>query len=216
MNQLKIFLYNIWESIARWIHPNRFPEKELKPKKEKKTDKMSAKQVVENPNLCAVDLKKENEPFTIQQAYEQLADKENDEGIYFHNKEIHEVACRFGAGSSNRFQARSDKVRKKLKPLLFPNQDMPFDRTHLIPVGYHGSENDNRLLVGWDSNQNRNAMRHFESEVAKMNELESIIWITIIRKKQNGASWTTTILNTNGKELKKEKFEIFDRPFVWK
>src|SRR5699024_12125259 len=71
-------------------------------------------------------------------------------------------------GSGYTFRERDVAARGLLKPLIYPrDQGKPFDRTHLLPIGYHGSENDERLLVGWDSDANRGPFRSEERRVGK-------------------------------------------------
>lgn len=54
--------------------------------------------------------------------------------------------------------------------MLYPEGKEAFDRTHIVPIGFHGTESDNRLLVGWNSNQNRVQINKFEKKVRKFND----------------------------------------------
>lgn len=113
----------------------------------------------------------------------------------FKDSVVLQVLGHFGSNSGNRYKARSSAERKKLKPFLYPNQGKAYDRTHLIPIGYHGSESDQWLLVGWDSDQNRNDLKEFEKAVKKLDF--PIFWYTEVRKESYGASWHYRIYNAN-------------------
>lgn len=214
---LGLFFLDISEMIGRWIHPNRYPLKELKKKKKKAVDKMTTQQIVDSATVCGVELEEDKSITNFENAFEAIREEDYDVAKYNHTENLHVVACKFSSGSYNRYQARSDKARKKLKPLLFPKANQPFDRTHVIPIGFHGSENNDILVVGWDSDQNRNAMRKFEDEAKTFNELDSIVWITVIKNEPTNhrAVWETRILTPTGNELLEKQF-VDNHDFVWK
>lgn len=189
-------------------------------KKKKLDKKLSDKNVitvVEDENLMGVVLENTSRPITEEKIKKELCEsKVNDIGLYFHNKKYHQVAIPFASGSAFRYNYRSDAMRKRLKPLLYPKSSKPFDRTHVIPIGYHGSENDNRLVVGWDSVQNRNEMANFEKKINQLNNNQRIIWFTSIELNDNQtASWHVKILDTKGKVIDSADFN-YNCIFFWR
>ena len=134
---------------------------------------------------------------------------------YYYDGQAFQIAVKFEPKSAWRYYERSNEKRKTLKPVIFPKSNKPFDRTHVIPVGYHGSENDSRLLVGFNSQINRNDLNTFEEAVRNMNETMTILWfVSIERQPDNSAKWFATVWNDEGVELKHEVFHDTD-PFVW-
>lgn len=134
---------------------------------------------------------------------------------YFHDRNYHQIAVKFEPKSAWRFYERDDLARKKLKPLLYPKADRPFDRTHVIPIGFHGSENDNRLLVGFNSDINRHALNEFEKRVKRINETKTVLWFVSIEKQADGSAlWHAEVWDRHGKTLMSRKFHDKD-VFVW-
>lgn len=197
------------------------PKEAERVSKKKKLDKQLADKnvitIVENENLMGVVLDNVNKPIDIDKVKKELcASKVNDIGMFFHNKKYHQLAIPFATNSAFRYNYRSDSMRKRLKPLLYPMSSKPFDRTHVIPIGYHGSENDNRLVVGWDSEQNRNEMVEFEKKVSSINKNQRIIWFASIELNEDStATWTAKILDNKGSILLEETFD-YKCPFKWK
>ena len=117
----------------------------------------------------------------------------------YHDKNRHQVLGHFAPKSGYKYgkDTRSNSKRKSLFPLVFPKyvEDKPFDRTHLIPFGYHNSESDKRLLIGWDSWQNRNPLN--EWELNAKNHDQNIYWLADIEKTENGADWHYRIFDEN-------------------
>lgn len=109
----------------------------------------------------------------------------------YHDKSKHQVLGHFAprAGFKYGKDTRNNNKRKQLYPIVFPKygEKVPFDRTHLIPFGYHNSENDMRLLIGWDSWQNRNPLNEWEKR-AKLHE-QNIYWLASIERTKDGAEW---------------------------
>lgn len=120
----------------------------------------------------------------------------------------------FEKGAGFRYVDRSSNRRRKLRPKIYPKQDAPFDRTHLIPFGYHNSEADNRLLVGWDSEQNQTTLNNFEQEMKKLPN--DILWLTIIDKKDFGATWKYRIYDAKTRKVLGKLDLELDREMVWR
>lgn len=134
---------------------------------------------------------------------------------YFHDTSHHQIAIRFEQGSRWRFYERDDVKRKQLKPLLYPKSNKPFDRTHVIPIGYHGSENDNRLLVGFNSEINRIDLNNFETLVGIMNDSQDILWFVDIERQDDGSAiWKAYVWDEHGEILTQDTFHDTDE-FVW-
>lgn len=136
---------------------------------------------------------------------------------YYHDSEHHQLAVKFNPDSSRLFYIRDDVKRKKLKPLLFPlTNNEPFDRTHIIPVGYHGSENDERLVVGFSSRINREDLYDFEIYVAEVNKNKTILWFVDIEKQRDGSAiWHATVWDEQGDIIAHDDFHD-EHEFVWK
>lgn len=128
-------------------------------------------------------------------------------------------AC-FAPGSGRRWTNRDDAARKQLRPVLYPNLGEAFDRTHLIPIGFHGSENDPRLVVGWDKDQNRNLLKKFEQRAIDLNQKIPIYWMTEIEKTPKGAIWRYRIFDARNPNGPENLMLTLDSPlecdFVWK
>lgn len=119
---------------------------------------------------------------------------------YFHNLQKHQIFAYLPKGSGYLYdKGRSDSERRKLKPLIYPLENGRFDRTHILPIGYHGSEKDPRLVIGWDSDQNRNELNKFEQRNKARNE--DIYWFTSIERMPFGAKWTYKVYSVNTLEL---------------
>lgn len=119
----------------------------------------------------------------------------------YHNQDTHEVVVRLKHDPNNppgyRFTERSSQNRRKLKPLLYPIINDPFDRTHTVPHGISGLEADPFVLVGWDSEQNRHPFNEFEQKAKSLTKTNDLIWICQIKRLPYGAKWTYVILDAN-------------------
>lgn len=108
---------------------------------------------------------------------------------YYHNSTTHQLLTHVIPGRGFLYTNRSDTHRKNLKPLIYPkDHPKPFDRTHLIPFGYHGVEDDPRLLIGWDSEQNRGAMNTYEKKQKKRKR--PFYWLVEVNRTTTGATLT--------------------------
>lgn len=87
---------------------------------------------------------------------------------YYHDEKVHQLLSHLGPTMGYKFKERDSKERKTLKPLIRIT-DRQYDRTHLIPFGYHGLEADPRLLIGFDSDQNRGPMNDYEIQQKSWN-----------------------------------------------
>ena len=74
-----------------------------------------------------------------------------------------------------------------------------YDRTHMIPFGYIGTENDYRLVVPFSAKLNRGEIAAFENKISNMNQ--SCYWCTFIEKKDWGARWISKVFDEDGNLL---------------
>lgn len=134
---------------------------------------------------------------------------------YYHDANRHQIFFHVEPLSGYRFtsEQRDDDKRKTLVPMLYP-RDRQYHRTHLIPFGYCGVENDPRLVVGWDGKQNSNELSDFEQKAKKVDE--PIYWLTSIIKTENGATWTYQIYSVNdGRLIDSLTTRLDNVPFKW-
>lgn len=136
----------------------------------------------------------------------------------YHDGDRHQVIGHFVPGSGMLYKTRDNAARGRLDPLIYPtNEDgskLVFDRTHLIPIGYHGSENDPRLLIGWDSKANRGPFQNFESKQKKRKK--PIYWVTDVRRTPTGARWSYRVYDVETRELLDELEHEMNTRFVWR
>ncbi|HBK5747161.1 MULTISPECIES: hypothetical protein [Enterococcus] len=206
----------IVSSFLRWLTPYKYTD-EVVVKRAKKKDKkavLTPKQMLDH-GILGVKVLEVNKPFESNSAREKLLGAEADVAYFYHDKSKHQIAIKFNPKSSWRYQARDDLKRRKLRPMLYPEGKEAFDRTHIVPIGFHGTESDNRLLVGWNSNQNRVQINKFEKKVRKFNDRKTILWFADICKQPDGtAKWEAVIFDENGKKVMSETWHDKAK-FVW-
>ncbi len=221
-------LYQIYAKIRLWIQPYWKPKYVIVDQKKDKS-KHKQKDEVNKDKISKKPKEKHwTEYLSASQNYDtyckvvtypepikpfKMKSQPNYDNIWcYHDREMHQVYGHFKKGAGYRYKKRNDKKRKQLKPLIFPMQNKAFDRTHLIPIGYHNSENDKRLLVGWDSKQNRGPFNDFEQKQKKRRV--PIYWYTEITKTKVGAIWKYEIYSENGEILDRLECEMISK-FVW-
>lgn len=202
------------EKILRWLTPYKYLDDPIESAPEgKKRNKLSAKEHLER-GLLGVEVITINGEMGSEEAKERLLTAEADRAYYVHTGKRHQLAVKFLPRSSKRYQYRSNKHRRELKPVIYPNVKV-FDRTHIVPIGYHGSESDNRLLVGFDSTINRKHLNNFEAQVAKINNRKTILWFVDIEKKPDeSAVWKAYVWDESGNLLKSGKWHDKSK-FLW-
>lgn len=136
----------------------------------------------------------------------------------YHDEKVFQVLGYFAADRNAgwKYQERDDAARKQLEPIILITDNRKKDRTHLIPIGYHGSENDNRLLVMWDSYQNQNEMADFEKLAKSYNKKHGIYWFTEIKRAKGGLLWSYQIFNADTKVLWKRLDLQLPCKYVWR
>ncbi|EKR9302822.1 hypothetical protein P9705_001263 [Enterococcus faecalis] len=182
----------------RWLMPYKYLD-EPSPKNIKKS-KLTAKERLES-GLLGVEVITINSTMSAKEARDRLLTSSYDRAYYAHSINNHQLAVKFKSNSAKRYQYRSDKHRKMLNPIIYPDVKV-FDKTHIIPIGYHGSESDSRLLVGFSSQINRKDLRIFESKVAKINKQKEVLWFVNIEKQEDcSAEWRSIVWDAEGTVL---------------
>lgn len=177
--------------------------------------KQEAKNMLER-NLLGVEVVTVNEKVDSDEVVNDLLLADADIVFYSHTQTNHQVWAKFEHGSSKRFSYRSDVKRRELEPVIHPKNYYKTDRTHIFPIGYHGSESDYRLLVGWDSHQNRTGINQFERKVGRYNEKNTILWFVDIERQADGSAiWRSKVWNEEGKQIFVQQWH--DRKkYVWR
>ncbi|MCH4401729.1 hypothetical protein MKR48_08440 [Staphylococcus haemolyticus] len=211
---------NIFRAINRWVRPYMYDDEIVEPKKERKTTKKKVKVskiTKEDKKPTELDAVSRgelgvriitlNEQLDEDSAFQRLDKSHSHIAYYFHSHNRHQIAVRFEPQSGFRYYKRNEQKRKSFKPLLYPMYQR-FDKTHLIPVGFHGSESDPRLLIGWSSTLNRGGIKKHEDKVTNINQAHTIYWFVDVEKHRDsgGAYWTSTVWFEDGELLDKKKF----------
>lgn len=120
---------------------------------------------------------------------------------FYHDAAHHEIGAYLPKDTAFNFTERSDEERSELKPLVYPRMNVAYDRTHLIPFGYHGIENNNALVIGWSSSHNRNELRNFEIEMNQKNRTKDLVWFTYVTRKPEYGVWTYKVFDAKSREI---------------
>lgn len=207
-------LHDLYVSIRRWFQPyyrdtRKSSTKKPRSKKSRKNKNASKSQ---QPTFVPVKIVDYPNPLTNVMKFQKKPSRNR---IWcYHDKNVHQVVAHFTPGSGLIFKTRDNAARRELKPLIFPTNKGVFDRTHLIPIGYHGSENDPRLLVGWDSDANRKQFNDFE-QIQKRRK-NPVYWLTFITRKPWGARWHYMVYDVKTEQLLDELIHDYKAEFVWK
>lgn len=137
------------------------------------------------------------------------------EAWFYHDGNVHELFSHLVPGSAKTTQKRNDKARRKLQSLIKPiYDDVPTDRTHLMPFGYHANESDSRLLIHWDREQNRGPMNRFEDRQKKRNT--AIYWLARVTHTADEARLRYAVWDAETMELlDDETFVMHDVVLDW-
>lgn len=203
-------------SFLRWLTPYKYVDEVVvkRARKKKKKVVLTPKEMLDR-GILGVKVLEVSQPFESNSAKEKLIGAEADIAYFYHDKSRHQIAIKFNPKSAWRYQARDDLKRKKLRPMLYPEGKEAFDRTHIVPIGFHGTESDNRLLVGWNSTQNRVQINKFEKKVRKFNDRKIILWFADIQKQPDRtAKWEAVIFDENGKKVMSEIWHDKTK-FIW-
>lgn len=218
---------NVLRAIHRWIEPYKYDNEIKQPTKQQsskkkavkvskltKKDKQPTELDAVNRGELGVKIITLNNQLDSNTAFEKIDQSYSHIAYYHHSKDRHQIAVKFEPASGFRYYKRNDLKRKKFNPLIYPKYGSS-DKTHLIPVGFHGSENDPRLLIGWSSKLNRGEIKKHEEKIITINKDYTVLWFIDIKKAENdSAYWTSTVWFEDGSLIDQKKFYDKDK-FHW-
>ena len=132
----------------------------------------------------------------------------------YHDNKRHHLFAHLLPQSGMQFRERDNQKRRKLEPMLYPTNVGTYDRTHVLPIGYHGSERDRRLLVGWDSAANRGIFEAFERKYKRIGK--PVYWLTAIERTPTGATWLYRVYDADTLTVIDELTHTMTAQFAWK
>lgn len=198
---------NLYQRIRKWIQPYWNP----KPKKKKKPRDKSFSTRGKETELIFVESKR---PLT--RAFEFEKQPKIDECWTYHNSHLHQIWCHLAPGTGSRYTTdqRSNEERRLtnlcIRPVLKVKGSI--HRTHMLPFGYHGLENDERLVIGWSGEANIGPFNEFEQKIKKLKE--PIYWMCSVERMKYGARWRYIIFNEQMKMIDSLE-HIMKTEFVW-
>lgn len=198
---------NLYQRIRKWIQPYWNP----KPKKKKKPRDKSFSTRGKETELIFVESKR---PLT--RAFEFEKQPKIDECWTYHNSHLHQIWCHLAPGTGFRYTTdqRSNEERRLtnlcIRPVLKVKGSI--HRTHMLPFGYHGLENDERLVIGWSGEANIRPFNEFEQKIKKLKE--PIYWMCSVERMKYGARWRYIIFNEQMKMIDSLE-HIMKTEFVW-
>lgn len=203
---------SLFQRVDRWLNPYLYGTVAMQvidnyKNPSQKTKGMTKQEVVDS-DITALNIQRQLKPFTASESIVALENEPFDNGWYFHNDRYHQLTVKYDKGSGKRYQARNGGKRQKIKKdlLLFPKVPS-YDMTHLHNVGFHGSDSDLRLLVGWNSDQNRKSMRLFEEEIVALNQKKPIFWYVSIELQDDySAKWNSVVYDLDGVVVLEKSF----------
>ena len=190
---------SLYVRIRQYFQPYWCPvPKQLKVKKNKKAKVDVENQTQDHNDKFRLVIKRMDRP--LEKAFFATTKPKQGEIWHYHSSEKHQVFSYFEPEDRKRFghDLRDDKARKKLKAKIYP-KDEQFDRTHLFPFGYIGTENNPILVIGWRSQHNRVDLMEFENRMSEKNY--AIYWLTSIEKTKYGAKWNAVVRRADTNEL---------------
>lgn len=142
------------------------------------------------------------------------------EVLAYHDKSHHVVMAHLVQNSGFVYTSdmRDSVIRATLKPLIRPKTGM-YDRTHLIPFGYHGSENDSRLVIGWSPRANQGKLNEYEREIKRLNKTRAVLWVCSVELSptRKSATWLYKMVDPNSLKLLRPPMRSkMNGPFVWR
>lgn len=221
------------QSIDRWLRPYRYhfeDDKMIEFKEQQKRKKQNLKKSIKyklneeekketkaflKRGGIGVELTTLNNKLDKHGALNILQRSNYNIGFFYHDQDRHQLAIKFDVHSSWKYKERNGAKIKKLKPLVYHKDISTQDRTHMVPIGYHGSEDDARLLVGFSKKINKGELKKFENYIANINNKEEILWfINIEKQNDNTAKWYATVWDKNNNIIAEESFHDKSQ-FVW-
>lgn len=199
-------LFGLYVKIRQWVQPFWKPI----PKKAKKKKEKS---ISTHGDELGLHLRKVKMPLT--EAYKWDKQPEVGECWTFHNGQYHQLYACLAPQSGFAFKERSNEARRQTKLHIGPkdNKRGRVHRTHMLPIGYHGSENDERLVIGWLGNDNVGPFNEFEQRMKKLPV--EILWLTSIEHFSWGAKWTYKVFDAKSKQLIDSLEATMKEDFNW-
>lgn len=198
---------NLYQRIRKWIQPYWNP----KPKKKKKPREKSFSTRGKETELIFVESKR---PLT--RAFEFEKQPKIDECWTYHNSHLHQIWCHLAPGTGFRYTSdqRSNEERRLTNLCIRPDLKVKgsVHRTHMLPFGYHGLENDERLVIGWSGEANVGPFKEFEQRMKKLKE--PIYWMCSVERMKYGARWRYIVFNEQMKMIDSLE-HIMKTEFVW-
>ena len=198
---------NLYQKIRKWIQPYWNP----KPKKKKKPRTKSFSTRGKETDLIFVESKR---PLT--RAFEFEKQPKFDECWTYHNSHLHQIWCHLAPGTGFRYtsEQRSNEERRLTNLCIRPVLKVKgaVHRTHMLPFGYHGLENDERLVIGGSGEANIGPFKEFEQKIKKLKE--PIYWMCSVERMKYGARWRYIIFNEQMKMIDSLE-HIMKTEFVW-
>lgn len=224
---------NVFEKIGRWLTPYKYTFDEVVEIETKEKNRKKRKVVKNRRPILAEKEQKElsdllergeigidviliNQEMTKEAALDRLMKSATHNAYFIHTEKHHQLAVKFEKGSAWRFYERSNNRRAKLKPLVQYREKGKSDKTHLIPIGFHGSENDERLLVDFDSKINRYDLKKFEEYISNANATDEVLWfVDIVRQDDETVVWKACVWDNQGHVIKEQEFHDKNK-FIWR
>lgn len=199
---------SLYYVIRKWFQPYWNP----KPKKAKPKVEKSKSTRGKETDVVIVESKK---PLTRAFSFEKQP--KIGEIWTFHNDRYHQIWCHLAPGSGYRYKSdeRSSEERKLLNMCIRPaDYHGTIDRTHMLPFGYTGFENDERFLIGWSAEANRGPFNDFEQK--QKARKEPIYWMCSVERNVDkcGATWRYLIFNERMKLIDSLEHTM-DNEFIW-
>ena len=218
---------NIFRAINKWIAPYKYDneieqtKKERSSKKKKvklnkvtKEDKKPTELDAVNRGELGVKIITLNNQIDEDTAFQRLDNSASHIAYYYHSNNRHQIAVRFEQQSGFRYYQRNPAKLQRFKPMIYP-KNKTYDKTHLIPLGFNGTENYPRLNIGWNRKLNRGAIKKHEQKVININKNHTIFWFVDVEKRnESEAYWTSTVWFEDGELLDRKKFVDKDK-FHW-
>ena len=162
-----------------------------------------------------IELVTVNDVMTKKDALNRMVNSSSQIAYYCHENNHHQIAVKFDEGSAWKYYARNEGKLKKLNPIIEHKKKGLGDKTHIIPVGFHGSENDERLIVRFDSKINRGALKKAEEYIANINMQEPVLWfVDIVKQENDTAIWYMTVWDNKHQIITEKSFHDYNK-FNW-
>ncbi|MCO4346325.1 hypothetical protein MTQ93_09735 [Staphylococcus agnetis] len=133
----------------------------------------------------------------------------------YHDEKQHQVLAHLSSKDAFKNTNRDNHYRNSLDTWIHPKDTSITTNMHLIPFGYHGTESDPRLIIGWDKKQFVGQIKAFQKK--GVHHQGDIIWHIDVRRSKTGVAMRQTIYNALSNDvIYRETFNLHNTPFYWK